>query len=47
MVHSWLEGKQKLTQALAKNLCVLLHVGKLKTPLLHSKDLDQAAGATP
>ena len=48
-VYNLLEGKQKLTQTLAKNLRVvgvLLHIGKSRTPLLRSKDLDRAAGIT-
>ena len=42
-----MDGKQKLTQALAKSLrvCgVLLYVGPNKSPTLRSKELDHAAG---
>ena len=46
-VYDSVNGKQKLTQALAKNLrvCgVLLCVGPLRLPTLRSKELDRAAG---
>ena len=49
-VFDSLMGKHRLTQELAKKLCifgVLLNVGQEKTPCLRTKYLDEAAGVTP
>lgn len=48
-VYDSLEGKQKLTQALAQSLrvCgVLLYIGSYRPPTLRSEELDQVASVT-